>query len=63
MKTNIYEKELQEIKAQLSEMRKMLEAIYQHLQPEEKLPPARVYQLKELARKKALEIKTKLDTK
>lgn len=53
------ELELAEIKAQINEMKQMLEIIYNHLLP--KQDPARIYQLKEKARKKAIEIKQKLE--
>ena len=55
------EKEIQEIKEQLKEMQKLLKEIYNQLIPSETLPPAKVYQLKEKARKKALEISKKLE--
>jgi len=53
--------EIKEIKQQLAEMQKLLKEIYNHLIPSETLPPGKVYQLKEKARKKALEIKQKID--
>jgi hypothetical protein len=54
-------KEIKEIKQQLDEIKKLLKEIYNHFIPSETLPPAKVYQLKEKARKKALEIKQKID--
>jgi len=53
--------EIKEIKQQLAEMQKLLKEIYNHLIPSETLPPGKVYQLKEKARKKAIEIKQKID--
>jgi hypothetical protein len=55
------ETEIKEIKQELDEIKKLLKEIYGHLIPSETLPPAKVYQLKEKARKKALEIKQKID--
>ncbi|MDW7999190.1 MAG: hypothetical protein RMI30_07095 [Thermodesulfovibrio sp.] len=52
--------DLKEIKEKLDEMQKMLEAIYRHFQQSESLPPAKVYQIKEKAIKKALELREKL---
>ena len=53
--------EIKEIKQQIDEMQKLLKEIYNRLVPSETLPPAKVYQLKEMARKKALEIKQKIE--
>lgn len=50
-----------EIKEQLNRIEEMLRTIYNHFQKPETPPPARVYQLKERARKKALEIKKKIE--
>jgi len=58
----IVEKEIIEIKKQLNNIEELLRNIYKQLVPSETLPPARVYQLKEKARKKALEIKQKIET-
>jgi len=53
--------EIKEIKQQIDEMQRLLKEIYNRLVPSEALPPGKVYQLKEKARKKALEIKQKID--
>jgi hypothetical protein len=53
--------EIKEIKQELDEIKKLLKEIYGHLIPSETLPPGKVYQLKEMARKKALEIKQKIE--
>lgn len=53
--------EIQEIKDKLNKVEKMLEFLCQYFQKPETPPPARVYQLKERARKKALEIKKKIE--
>lgn len=50
-----------EIKKQLNRIEEMLRTIYEYFQKPETPPPARVYQLKERARKKALEIKKKIE--
>lgn len=55
--------ELREIKKMLDEIHRMLEAIYEHFAPAEKLPPGRIYQLKEKARQKALAIRQKEEIK
>lgn len=52
-----------ELKAQLDRIEEMLRTIYEHFQKPETPPPARVYQLKERARRRALEIKEKLKLK
>lgn len=53
--------DLKEIKEQLNRLESMIQDIYNHFQKPETPPPARVYQLKERARKKALEIKKKIE--
>ncbi|MDI1471559.1 hypothetical protein QI155_03345 [Thermodesulfovibrio sp. 1176] len=53
--------EIREIKEKLEKVEKMLEFLCQHFQKPETPPPAKVYQLKEKARKKALEIKKKFE--
>lgn len=54
--------EYYELKSQLDEIHTMVKAIYEHLvSPQQNLTSAKVYQLKEKARKKALEIKEKLN--
>lgn len=52
--------DLKEIKEQLNRLESMIQAIFNQFQQPDTPPPARVYQLKERARKKALEIKKKL---
>ena len=53
--------EIKEIKQQIDEMQRLLKEIYNRLVPSETLPPGKAYQLKEKARRKALEIKQKID--
>ncbi|MEJ5228336.1 hypothetical protein [Thermodesulfovibrio sp.] len=52
--------DLKEIKDQLDRLEEMLKVIFNHFQKPETPPPARVYQLKEKARKKALELRERL---
>lgn len=52
--------ETQELKEKLEKIEKMLEFLCQHFQKPETPPPAKVYQIKERARRKALELREKL---
>jgi len=55
--------DLQDLKQQLIELKKLVQEIHDKLIPPPTLPPAKVYQLKERARKKAIEISQKLEGK
>ncbi|WP_353684334.1 hypothetical protein V4D30_00700 [Thermodesulfovibrio sp. 3907-1M] len=55
------DKELKELKQSVDELKELVKAIYNHLVPNQTVSNAKVYQLKERARRKALEIKQKLD--
>ncbi len=53
--------EIKAIKKDLEEIKELLKAIHTQLVPSQTVSSAKVYQIKEKARKKALAIKQKLD--
>ncbi len=53
--------EIKAIKKDLEEIKELLKAIHTQLVPSQIVSSAKVYQIKEKARKKALELKQKLD--
>ncbi len=55
------DKEIKELKQSVEEIKELVKAIYDQIIPSQTVSSAKVYQLKEKARRKALEIKQKLD--